>query len=158
MDTNKQVLRQKFRQIRLAMSREEVEDKSKRICQRLLSEVDLEIIENLLVYKPIKKLNEIELGYFVTQLKAKQPLIKIDVIQPRPAQPPKAKYDLIIVPLLAFDKNNQRLGRGGGWYDKFLATQPQATKIGVGFQNGFVEQNLPHESHDMRLDKVITEI
>ncbi|MEL7020646.1 MAG: 5-formyltetrahydrofolate cyclo-ligase, partial [Bacteroidota bacterium] len=38
-------------------------------------------------------------------------------------------YDLIIVPGLAFDRLGYRLGYGGGYYDTFLATHPQAQKV-----------------------------
>jgi len=39
-----------------------------------------------------------------------------------------------------------------------LAGQPRAFKVGLCFQNGFIEQGLPRESHDIPLDKIITEI
>ncbi|MGH7156833.1 MAG: 5-formyltetrahydrofolate cyclo-ligase, partial [Candidatus Saccharimonadales bacterium] len=85
--------------------------------------------------------------------------LKIHILgQARDTEITTAKFDLILVPVLAFDKENYRLGWGGGFYDKFLANQPQALKIGLGFQDGLVEQGLPHEPHDVPLDKVITEV
>ena len=65
-------------------------------------------------------------------------------------------YDLIIVPMLAFDASLNRIGYGGGYYDQFLATQPDALKVGVCLEQGRVE-NLPVEAHDIPLDAVITE-
>ena len=45
------------------------------------------------------------------------------------AVPPPAKFDVIIVPMLGFDPETlHRIGYGGGYYDKFLAIQPQAKK------------------------------
>jgi 5-formyltetrahydrofolate cyclo-ligase len=68
------------------------------------------------------------------------------------------KFDLILVPCLAFDKDNYRLGWGGGFYDRFLAAQPKALKIGLCYQNGFVKEGLTHQPHDIPLDKIITEV
>lgn len=63
----------------------------------------------------------------------------------------------IIVPGLAFTKAGQRLGRGGGYYDRYLASLPSATqKIGVCFSLQIVD-GLPIESHDQKMDVVITE-
>jgi 5-formyltetrahydrofolate cyclo-ligase len=69
---------------------------------------------------------------------------------------------LLLVPLLAFDKSGHRLGYGGGFYDRTLAAlrsgdAPVIPAIGVGFSAQEVEI-LPHESHDMRLDGVLTEL
>src|SRR5205085_1415379 len=66
------------------------------------------------------------------------------------------KYDAIIVPMLGFDKNLHRIGYGGGYYDKFLATQPQAQKIGVCFEVCRVKE-IPIEEHDVKLDLIVTE-
>lgn len=66
----------------------------------------------------------------------------------------KGTYDLIIVPGLAFDDNNYRLGYGGGYYDTFLAEHPNAFKIGVGYAFQKLE-SIPKESHDACLDLVM---
>lgn len=59
----------------------------------------------------------------------------------------------VIVPGLAFDKEGNRLGRGGGYYDRFLAESghEQALKIGVGFSLQFVDL-VPTEHHDIGMD------
>jgi 5-formyltetrahydrofolate cyclo-ligase len=151
----KEVIREKCKAVRLAMDREEVASKSRDICRKLLYETDRPAIKMVLVYRPIAKLNEVELDLFLENAKG----LEIDELGAAPAQTlPAKKYDLIIAPTLAFDKDNYRLGWGGGFYDKLLAAQPQAKKIGVCFQNGFVEPGLPHEPHDIPLDKVITEV
>jgi len=65
--------------------------------------------------------------------------------------------DVVIVPGVAFTANGDRLGQGGGWYDRFLAaTGPGCTTIGVGFDLQLVER-LPVEPHDVPLDHVVTE-
>ena len=63
----------------------------------------------------------------------------------------------MIVPGLAFTSAGDRLGQGGGWYDRFLAdVRPECRTIGVGFVEQIVDA-LPVEDHDIRLDHVVTE-
>jgi 5-formyltetrahydrofolate cyclo-ligase len=94
----------------------------------------------------------------IEYLKIKFPKIETFIeAQSEPKVIPSKKFDLIIVPVLAFDKENYRLGWGGGYYDKFLATQSQAQKIGLCFKSGFMRTGLPHEKHDIPLDIVLTE-
>lgn len=64
--------------------------------------------------------------------------------------------DLFIVPGLAFDPEGNRLGRGLGYYDRFLSSLPQdAPKIGLAFKFQ-VLKHLPYSlPHDIRVDKVL---
>lgn len=64
------------------------------------------------------------------------------------------KIDLMIVPGIAFDVNCNRLGRGGGYYDRFL-TRTQAYKIGIAYDCQIVEQ-LKTEAHDVIMDCVVS--
>ena len=65
--------------------------------------------------------------------------------------------DVVIVPGLAFTAAGDRLGQGGGWYDRFLSTvRADCTTIGVGFDLQLVDA-LPVEPHDVPLDHVVTE-
>ncbi len=68
----------------------------------------------------------------------------------------KNQFDLIIVPLLAFDNNLNRLGYGKGYYDKFLATQ-NGIKVGLAYESSLRADGLPTESHDVPLTHIITE-
>jgi len=64
--------------------------------------------------------------------------------------------DLVIVPGLAFDKKNNRLGRGCGYYDRFLKRLPKDTpKIGLGFRFQ-VFKDIPTTGRDTSLTRVIT--
>jgi 5-formyltetrahydrofolate cyclo-ligase len=156
---NKDELRRQYKAIRLVMKPLEVEAKSRVICQRILAEIDFSKIKNVNVYQPIAKLKEVNPSDFVVAMKNKYPDIKIDFIsQLKSSSPPAEKYDLIIVPVLAFDKDNNRLGWGGGWYDRFLSKQPRALKVGLGFNNGLVEDIIPSEPHDVKLDRIISEV
>lgn len=63
----------------------------------------------------------------------------------------------MLVPAVSFDKNKNRLGKGKGFYDRFLQKYPKPIKkIGVCFDFQLVE-TLPTESTDFPMDLVITE-
>ena len=65
--------------------------------------------------------------------------------------------DVVIVPGVAFTAEGDRLGQGGGWYDRFLTEiRPDCPAIGVGFAPQIVD-SLPVEPHDVRLDLVVTD-
>lgn len=67
--------------------------------------------------------------------------------------------DVVIVPMLAFDRAGFRLGYGGGYYDRTLAALRRdrtITAIGVAFAAQEVA-SVPHGEHDQRLDWVVTE-
>ena len=63
------------------------------------------------------------------------------------------QIDLIIVPGVAFDKNNNRLGRGKAYYDKILI-QTKAFKVGVCF-NFQMAPDVPVDQHDVKMDLVL---
>ena len=64
--------------------------------------------------------------------------------------------DAIIVPAMAFDEDGGRLGRGGGYYDRYLeATTSDMKRIGVAFDQQMTE-TIPVESWDQRVDRIIT--
>lgn len=63
--------------------------------------------------------------------------------------------DVVLVPGVCFDAKRNRLGRGKGYYDKFLHNFT-GHKIGVSFDNRVIE-SIPVEEHDERMDLVITE-
>tara|TARA_B100001029_G_scaffold146234_1_gene126755 strand:- start:205 stop:780 length:576 start_codon:yes stop_codon:yes gene_type:complete len=66
---------------------------------------------------------------------------------------------MIIVPLVGFSMSGYRLGYGGGYYDRFMDKKNNSDKIiSVGFGYSFQEMNdLPVESHDQKLDWILTE-
>ena len=61
----------------------------------------------------------------------------------------------MITPGLAFDDNFSRLGKGGGYYDKFLSRAVNAKKIALAYDCQLVEK-VPIEPHDLKVDAVIT--
>ena len=64
-------------------------------------------------------------------------------------------YGFFKIPGIAFDKRGYRLGYGRGYYDKFLSENPTVS-IGLAYSIQLVE-NLPHGSHDRRMDAIATE-
>ncbi len=64
--------------------------------------------------------------------------------------------DLIIVPLLAVDSKGNRLGYGGGYYDKYLQTHEKAVRIGVCYDFQVVE-NVPFEPTDEKIHCIVTD-
>ncbi len=77
------------------------------------------------------------------------------ILEPRADAPgADARADFILVPGLAFDPAGGRLGRGGGFYDRFLAGF-QGVKVGVCFPELVVDE-IPMEAHDIRMDFVVT--
>ncbi len=67
------------------------------------------------------------------------------------------KIDVFFVPLTAFDRSGNRLGRGVGYYDRlFSSPNIRGVKVGVGyeFQEFF---SVPTEAHDVSMDYILTE-
>ena len=65
------------------------------------------------------------------------------------------KVDLIIVPGVAFDRKMNRLGRGKGYYDRFLP-KLSAPKAGICFDFQLRDQ-IPSETNDIKMDYIISE-
>ena len=78
--------------------------------------------------------------------------------EPKP-EAPQLEPDILLVPLLAFDRAGYRLGYGGGYYDMTitaLRAKKEVTAIGVAFAAQEVAQ-VPRTERDARLDLVLTE-
>jgi len=71
----------------------------------------------------------------------------------------RARRPLVAAPGLAFDRSGNRLGRGKGYYDRFLArarAEAPVAAIGICFSEQLVPE-VPHGDHDQPLDGVITD-
>ncbi|MHB1626985.1 MAG: 5-formyltetrahydrofolate cyclo-ligase [Bacilli bacterium] len=65
-------------------------------------------------------------------------------------------FDLIVVPGLAFTLRGDRLGYGGGYYDRYLSLiRPDAVSVGVGYEFQILHR-LPTEPFDRRVDRLVT--
>jgi len=82
------------------------------------------------------------------------------ILEPDPAHCPvipPSEIDLLLIPGLAFTRSGARLGRGRGFYDRFLdRVRPGAVKIGVCFQAQLIDA-VPVEIHDHAVHLIVTE-
>ena len=76
---------------------------------------------------------------------------------PVPAAGPEVVPDVVIAPLVGFDPQNYRLGYGGGFFDRTLASLP-AKPLVIGI--GYAMQAIPTiyaQPHDIAMDRIVTE-
>ncbi len=66
------------------------------------------------------------------------------------------KIDLVIVPVVAFSSNGNRLGYGGGFYDKWFSKNLSTVKIGLAYSCQQFD-DIVAEDHDIKLDFIISE-
>lgn len=147
------------------------------ICNQLEKIIDTENYKTIHAYLPMGK--EIDITPLLEKLLAKnitiitpktlpkrklenRVLTSLDAIEKgvfgttHPANPEEytGTFDLIIIPGLAFDEQNYRLGYGGGYYDNFIVNHPLAKKIGIFYLEQKTDQ-IPTEPHDIQLDRVL---
>jgi len=78
----------------------------------------------------------------------------LGIMEPISKEIYNGNIDLAIVPGIAFDSNKNRLGRGKGFYDKFL-TNKNLLKIGICFDFQLLD-TIPYSENDIKMDKIIT--
>lgn len=155
--SDKEVLRQQVRALRLAMPRDEVSGKSRKIFDYFIESIDFRTIQSVHIYQSIDRLNEVDSSLIIDFITRHQSHIDLFVQSARSDDTsPAVTFDLVVVPTLVFDAGCNRIGWGGGWYDRFLAKQPNAQKVGLCFENGRVE-HVPTEPLDIKLDRIISE-
>ena len=77
-----------------------------------------------------------------------------NILEPQ-NDPYKGGFDLIVVPGVAFDRSGNRIGRGKGYYDRFLCQHLEVKRIGICFDFQLVDE-VPTEPLDIRMDEVIS--
>ena len=96
--------------------------------------------------------------YKIGKYGIKEPVVKQLVVNdsvPEPVEVSfKEHFDFILVPGVGFNPNGYRLGRGKGYYDKFLSKYSNLFTVGVCFREQFY-LNIPTEPHDIPMRKVI---
>ena len=178
-------LRREMRARRKALSAEERAARSAAICGRLASKTETAGVgEGSVVAVYLASTDEIDLGAYIERLfrlgcRVVAPrwngvtyelaVLKglesrhlrrgpMGIMEPADAETVAAKeVSVWIVPGLAFTCDGQRIGYGGGWYDRFLsAASHGALKLGVAFSFQLVD-SLPVEPHDVPLTAVISD-
>lgn len=99
--------------------------------------------EDLMDFFIIKSLDDLTIGSF-------------NIMEPKNTKKiDKNEIDLMIVPGIVFDINNNRIGYGRGYYDKYLCGV-KAYKIGLAYNEQIIEK-IETGEHDIKLDMVITD-
>ena len=79
------------------------------------------------------------------------------ILEPQGERPcPAGEIDLVVCPGVAFTADGRRLGRGRGYYDRYLGDPAfRGFRVGVCYAHQLLD-DLPVEPHDVRMDRVIT--
>lgn len=182
MPTNKKELRLHYKNLRAALSEEEIEEKSLAVANNLIplpiwdktyfhvflpivehKEVDTEFVLHLLSGKDkeiVISKSDFETRAMTHFLLTDNTKIKKNEYNiPEPVnglQVQSSNIDVVFVPLLAFDIHGNRIGYGKGFYDKFLAEcRPETIKIGLSFFEAVNQIDDVFES-DVKLDYCVT--
>lgn len=169
---DKKELRQYCKAKRKELSQEEREKFSSTICDKLFS---LDLKGNIMSYYPFN--DEVDITIFNAAKYVSYPVISTDnnmdaylpinndflknyygILEPNTDTAIKIekKYiSHIIVPCVGFDINHNRLGYGGGYYDRYLQDF-KGKKIGIAFEKQKLDEMIT-DNHDIKLDLIITE-
>ncbi|MBI2591920.1 5-formyltetrahydrofolate cyclo-ligase [Candidatus Saccharibacteria bacterium] len=171
MANSKADLRQRLKKERLELSASQVKSLSQNMTSQLLDIVDWTKISSLHIYLPIKQQREADTNLLLGVIRRRYPQVKTAAWKQQSAiyksfwfddagfqktVPENYQFDLIIVPLLGFDKDGHRIGYGGGFYDEYLKTQKRALTIGLCYEFGRQTTSFG-EAHDIPLKMIITE-
>lgn len=182
--TPKKALRRAMRQQLRQMTDEERHSASNQVCARLMQLDTLRTAGVIMLYLPLpgevdimpivvrcfqmgkmvcvprvdwdrRDMNATEIGSFQDEdLEIDEHGVRTPQVY-RPVVP--TMIDVALVPGLAFDTSGHRLGRGGGYYDRFLPRlRRSATTIGVAFDGQIVDA-VDRLDHDIGLDLVVTD-
>jgi len=176
---NKNKLRERMKGILLGIDKNTRKKKDKIIFNKILNLFEFQKSKKIFTYvsyfKEVNTFKVIEYALkndkevFVPKICLKDKIIKIhkinslndlrpgvyDIPEPTTPEVKEDKFDIILIPGIAFDKKNARLGRGGGYFDKFLKNV-KGLKIGVCYKEQIVEE-IPMEKYDVYMDMVITD-
>ena len=156
---SKRELRYELRAARRAVPPDVAAAASDAIAETLFETLDWAATRTLHIYRSVDAWGEVRTGPLIARVRATWPQIEITSPTEAKDQPiPQTPFDLIVVPVLGFDRDCHRLGLGGGFYDRFLAGQSSALKIGLAYGWAFVPEGLPREEHDIPLDRIVTEV
>ena len=156
MHDTKATLRARLQNIRQSLSGEQRQKKDRIIAEELLAGYDWSIVQSVHIYRSQPRFGEVATDRICELLHTYHPHLSIDIapLDPAIAPPLHPLYDIIIMPVPGYDSSGNRLGMGAGWYDRLLAAQPQAYRIGLAY----IESRLPAvpaEAHDQALDHII---
>lgn len=181
----KEQVRKIYLQKRLQLSDVEFQLLNKKLTDTFFSTINLSSARILHTFLPIEKQKEVNTWLIIERLKKNHSAVRIAVprinnqtsmldnfffegasqlekntwgiLEPKQGIPaPIDQIDIVLVPLLAFDKSGNRVGYGRGFYDKFLATcSPTCEKVGLSLFPALqaIEGMNPT---DLPLDRIVT--
>jgi len=182
---NKSELRRRFLEKRGTLGREEISTRSRQVASKFFSTFDLKGVRCVHIFLTIKDRGEVETSLIVERIWRAFPAITVvvprvnrkekkmecavydpmsrlvpnfwGIFEPLNTRTvPEQMVDVVLVPLLCFDEEGNRVGYGGGYYDKFLAIcRPGCRKIGLSMFEP-VDRIDDISEHDIRLDHCVT--
>ncbi len=157
IDESKQELRAQMQEQLQALDAEDRRGRSLKICNRALELPVWKRAQVVVVFEPFSY--EPEIAPLIADLRRRGSEI-ITILPTARSQHDVAIFapiDLVLVPGIAFTRAGARIGRGVGFFDRFLAHRAaRAIKIGIAFSFQIVE-SLPLDRHDVRLDLVVSD-
>ncbi len=158
-------LRERLKAARQSLSDDTASRLSALVVERVMGQIDWRKVKTIHVYSAMKDHREVDTLMLLEKIWERFPGIRTATWANEgsvwtgsgagDAVPEEQRYDLIIVPLVGFNKDCHRVGFGGGSYDRFLVAQPQAKTLGLAFDFQLCE--FQPEAHDVALDAVATE-
>ncbi len=171
----KKELRAHIKMLKKAHTKEQLMEQSKKILAKLEQHPDFIKAERVMLYSALP--DEVQTQAFLEKWHLKKTIIlptvvgddiipvefgkdtafavgDFNILEPQ-NEPYTGGFDLIVVPGVAFDPKGNRLGRGKGYYDRFLCQYLDVKRIGICFNFQLVEE-VPSEPFDIRMDEVIT--
>lgn len=184
MDLTKEELREKMLTKRANLTPIEREEKSRVIKEKLFNQSEFKRAKTIMFYVAFRK--EVETEQMIKESLAAKKEVVVPITDQEKKQlylsqlkdydreleagtygikKPAADYyrpikqdklDLVVVPGVAFDTQGNRLGYGGGYYDRLLAGLTSVSRVGVSFEQQ-VAANIAAAEHDQPVNKIITE-
>ena len=153
MEIEKRLIRQEMKRLRAEVTAEMRAEKSHELCKKLSKMLDG--VRTVCLYHALE--TELDLSEFERECLERGVRVTVPERLGREYVVPSCgEVDLWICPGLAFTCGGERLGFGGGWYDRFLAAaKPDAKAYGVAYSFQ-MKKRLPQGPWDCRLDGVIT--
>jgi 5-formyltetrahydrofolate cyclo-ligase len=180
---DKAKLRRQLQQCLLEIPSEQRKDKSRRACSYLVSMPQFQNASTIMMYLSLPyeadtseailhawqlgkivavpkisweqrhmipvKINSLETGITTGSYGLKNPITGIPV--------PFEDIDLVVTPALGFDRQGNRLGRGGSYYDRFFANaELKASRCGFAFNEQLID-SIPVTDHDEPVDSLVTD-
>ncbi len=171
----KQALRADIKVLKKQHTAEQLYTQSQRILQKLEQTKDFQQADKVMIYSALP--DEVQTAGFLKKWCNKKQLIlptvvgddivpvaltattifkegDFHILEPQNA-PYDGDFDLMIVPGVAFDRLGNRLGRGRGYYDRFLAKHLSVKRIGICFDFQLVDE-IPTEPTDIKMHAIIS--